>query len=134
MSRVHDALRKAAHEKPESVRPSASRPVLPAVAPDQVASAVASSEANMRPVPAALPQNGLDLERIEDIIAQAPSFPFAPSPDALIVSPLKPKEAPSEEFRTLRTLLNHLQRTQSLHTLVVCSASPGEGKSKSKAA
>ena len=36
---------------------------------------------------------------------------------------------PREEFRTLRTRLNHLQTLQPLHTLVVTSASPAEGKS-----
>jgi len=40
-----------------------------------------------------------------------------------------PREAPAEEFRTLRTRLNHLQTLQPLHTLVVTSASPAEGKS-----
>ncbi len=35
----------------------------------------------------------------------------------------------AEEFRSLRTRLNHLQTTQPLHTLVVTSASPAEGKS-----
>jgi protein-tyrosine kinase len=45
------------------------------------------------------------------------------------MNPARPKEAPSEEFRSLRTRLNHLQSSQPLHTLVVSSASPGEGKS-----
>jgi protein-tyrosine kinase len=49
--------------------------------------------------------------------------------DALLVNPAKPREAPAEEFRTLRTRLNHLQTLQPLHTLVVTSASPAEGKS-----
>jgi protein-tyrosine kinase len=43
--------------------------------------------------------------------------------------PAKPREAPSEEFRTLRTRLNHLQTVQSLRTVVITSASPAEGKS-----
>jgi receptor protein-tyrosine kinase len=37
-------------------------------------------------------------------------------------------ETPSEEFRTLRTRLNHLQTLQPLHTLIVSSSSPAEGK------
>jgi receptor protein-tyrosine kinase len=55
--------------------------------------------------------------------------PFNPLSDALLVNPSKPREAPAEEFRTLRTRLNHLQTSQPLHTLVVTSASPAEGKS-----
>ena len=34
-----------------------------------------------------------------------------------------------EEFRTLRTRLNHMQSLQPIHTVVVTSASPAEGKS-----
>ena len=37
-------------------------------------------------------------------------------------------ETPAEEFRTLRTRLNHLQSLQPLHTIVVTSPSPAEGK------
>lgn len=70
-----------------------------------------------------------DLEHLEDIIARVQVIPFTPAPDALLVNPSKPKDPPSEEFRSLRTRLNHIQRNQPLHTLVVSSASPGEGKS-----
>ncbi len=45
------------------------------------------------------------------------------------MNPAVPREAPAEEFRSLRTRLNHLQTLQPLHTLVVTSASPAEGKS-----
>ena len=37
-------------------------------------------------------------------------------------------DTPAEEFRTLRTRLNHLQTLQPLHTVVVTSPSPAEGK------
>ena len=37
-------------------------------------------------------------------------------------------ETPAEEFRTLRTRLNHMQTLQPLHTIVVTSPSPAEGK------
>src|SRR5260370_1809671 len=42
---------------------------------------------------------------------------------------LNPHEAPIEEFRTLRTRLNHMQSLQPIHTTVVTSPSPAEGKS-----
>src|SRR5256886_16274978 len=38
-------------------------------------------------------------------------------------------ETSSEEFRSLRTKLNYMQTLQSLHTVVITSASPAEGKS-----
>ena len=38
-----------------------------------------------------------------------------------------------EEFRTLRTRLNHLKTLQPIHSIVITSASPAEGKSLSAA-
>ena len=38
-----------------------------------------------------------------------------------------------EEFRTLRTRLNHMKSLQPIHSMVVTSPSPAEGKSLSAA-
>jgi receptor protein-tyrosine kinase len=104
MSRVHDALRRAAlGGTPAPV--SEARPVMrPAVA-----TTVDS------------PFEGL-LDRIQEVV-------WTPSPDSLLIDPARPMNAPTEEFRTLRTRLNHMQSLQPIHTLVVTSASPAEGKS-----
>ncbi len=134
MSRVHDALRKAAQENPPQASPAASRQQRGA----SVAAAV--SGAGLDPY-AGLPEgNGdtliapdterfADLDDIESCIASARRMEFHPISDALLVNPNKPREAPGEEFRTLRTRLNHMQTQQPLHTLVVTSPSPAEGKS-----
>jgi receptor protein-tyrosine kinase len=128
MSRVHDALRKAAQEIPPPV-PASQRQVPAtstgyqtfagldpyAVAPAGVATQVADRT--------------VEVEDIEAAIANARRMEFHPLSDALLVNPNKPREAPAEEFRTLRTRLNHLQTVQPLHTLVVTSPSPAEGKS-----
>jgi receptor protein-tyrosine kinase len=76
-----------------------------------------------------LAEAGNDLETLEQFIQNARQAPYDPIPEALVVNPSKPREAPSEEFRSLRTRLNHLQTLQPLRTLVVTSASPAEGKS-----
>lgn len=128
MSRVHDALRKAAQENPQQDKPASPRQsrvtsgahtfagVDPyAIAPD----GVATQEVD----------RVIDLEDIEACIAAARRMEFHPLSDALLVNPNKPREAPAEEFRTLRTRLNHLQTLQPLHTLVITSPSPAEGKS-----
>jgi protein-tyrosine kinase len=135
MSRVHDALRKAAPENPKASPPASSRPIHAAVSqalaaePDR--GVPPQSENHVSPVysPAVTALAHPDLERLEEFIRQVPVVPFTPAPDALLVDPANPKNAPSEEFRSLRTRLNHLQRSQPLHTLVITSASPGEGKS-----
>ncbi len=130
MSRVHDALRKASQESYEPRRPGraeraasraeALRSEVPSSPPiDLAAPILGESSAFAQP----------EGENLENVIANAREIAFKPLKDALIIDPLQPREAPAEEFRTLRTRLDHLQKVQPLHTLVVTSASPAEGKS-----
>jgi receptor protein-tyrosine kinase len=134
MSRVHDALRKAGQENSAAVKGNVPRPPQappapapmpqPGVQPDEPVAARAS----IAPAaPVSDPYGGL--ENLEACIQGARKIPFNPLSDALLVNPSKPREAPAEEFRSLRTRLNHMQTIQPLHTLVVTSASPAEGKS-----
>jgi protein-tyrosine kinase len=109
MSRVHEALRKSAHEPQEPTRQASA--ILPGARQALIDA----------PEPAAESMGG-PLSEVEEI-------PYTPLPEALLVSLKKPREAPGEEFRSLRTRLNHLQTMQPLRTLVVTSASPAEGKS-----
>src|SRR5579884_1433254 len=107
MSRVHEALRRA--EKAVAPRPAATEHV---DVPDMAASIATVAPDDL---------SGL-LEKIQEI-------PYAPSQEALLIDPTRPHEAPTEEFRSLRTRLNHLQTLQPIHTAVVTSPSPAEGKS-----
>jgi protein-tyrosine kinase len=133
MSRVHDALRKAAqHEKTaEPVRPASTRPVQAAIqaaaTPDSPA--IAAEDISEGGIATAAPAFIGDLNNLEACIQNALVVPYMPAKGALLVSPNNPREAPAEEFRTLRTRLNHIQTLQPLHTLLVTSASPAEGKS-----
>src|SRR5438270_5011398 len=106
MSRVHDALRRA-----EEVSAVTSPPI------DGGRSSVQSAATAVL----THPLEGL-LERIQTVS-------YRPSPDSLLIDPANPHEAPTEEFRTLRTRLNHMQSLQPIHTTVVTSPSPAEGKS-----
>lgn len=85
------------------------------------------------PAPSSEPSSAsvalLEMDDLDEVIRNAVQLPYNPLSDALLVNPAKPREAPSEEFRTLRTRLNHLQTLHPLRTLVVTSASPAEGKS-----
>jgi receptor protein-tyrosine kinase len=60
-------------------------------------------------------------------------IPFRTATDSLLIDVTRPHEAPMEEFRTLRTRLNHMKSLQPIHSLVVTSPSPAEGKSLSAA-
>jgi receptor protein-tyrosine kinase len=70
-----------------------------------------------------------DLDNLDEIIRRVKRIPFEPASGGLLVNPARPREAPAEEFRSLRTRLNHFQRLQPLHTVVITSGSPAEGKS-----
>jgi protein-tyrosine kinase len=114
MSRVHDALRRA--EQSGLLSPPVNRPGSAAAEPRPAATMVADPGPTMA---------GL-LENIQEI-------PFRPAPDSLLIDVSRPHEAPMEEFRALRTRLNHMKNLQPIHTVVVTSPSPAEGKSLSAA-
>jgi protein-tyrosine kinase len=115
MSRVHDALRRAEQS---------GAPATPTVV-DTGASTTATAVAE--------PGSGIvtsaPLSLADGLLARIKEVPFNPSVDSHLIDSTKPHEAPAEEFRTLRTRLNHLQTLQPISTLVVTSPSPAEGKS-----
>lgn len=118
MSRVHDALRRAAqggYTEPHTPRQPLDPPTTSSAA-RAYASAVASKTLEALP--------GLEglLDRVQEVV-------WTPTPDSLLIDPTRPLQAPTEEFRTLRTRLNHMQSLQPIQTVVVTSPSPAEGKS-----
>ena len=64
-----------------------------------------------------------------NFLSRCKVIPYRPAPETHLIDLEKPHEVPGEEFRSLRTRLNHLQSQQDLHSIVVTSASPAEGKS-----
>jgi len=66
---------------------------------------------------------------LRGILEQVQEIPFNPAPEVHLIDASRPHEAPMEEFRTLRTRLNHLQGLQPIHNIVITSPSPAEGKS-----
>ena len=62
------------------------------------------------------------------ILENVPEVAFQPAPESHLLDLQRSHETPAEEFRTLRTRLNHLQTLQPLHTVVISSPSPAEGK------
>jgi receptor protein-tyrosine kinase len=112
MSRVHDALRRA--EQSGLLSPPMARQHH-----DGNGSAVGSM------IETGLNLTGL-LEQIEEV-------PYRAAADSLLIDNSRPHEAPMEEFRTLRTRLNHMKSLQPIHSIVVTSPSPAEGKSLSAA-
>jgi capsular exopolysaccharide synthesis family protein len=114
MSRVHDALRRAEQGglPPEAPLSTGAAGIRPPEIPQMDAGASPTVRANLQPT----------------AIGEAPVVPFHPAPESHLLDIDNSHETPSEEFRTLRTRLNHLQTLQPLHTVVVTSPSPAEGK------
>jgi Mrp family chromosome partitioning ATPase len=67
------------------------------------------------------------------LLEMVQEIPFRTPTDSLLIDAARPHEAPMEEFRTLRTRLNHMKTLQPIHTVVITSPSPAEGKSLSAA-
>jgi protein-tyrosine kinase len=112
MSRVHDALRRA--EQSGALAPPAPR---------------SNGDAH-----AALSPAGFDAgPNLAGLLEQVIEVPFSIATDSLLIDVSRPHEAPMEEFRTLRTRLNHMKSLQPIHSVVVTSPSPAEGKSLSAA-
>jgi len=87
MSRVHDALRRA--EQAGLLSPPVSR---------ANADARAATAGNLDQGP-----------NLAHLLEQVEEIPFRAATDSLLIDVARPHEAPMEEFRTLRTRLNHMK-------------------------
>jgi protein-tyrosine kinase len=123
MSRVHDALRRAEQAIPEHEKPAASpAPPEPVIA--EIISVNGGGQSNGR----LATQPAIRLNLHPGMLAEVPVAPFQPAPESHLLDLNNSHETPAEEFRTLRTRMNHLQTVQPLHTVIISSPSPAEGK------
>jgi len=131
MSRVYDALRKTEGlpDTPDEtdLTGTGGETGSPARGPEQPATiGVASLRGG---------SNGLARTETKELqvdwrnfLSRCRAIPFHPAPEAHLIDVDRPLEVPGEEFRSLRTRLNHMQSLQDLHAVVVTRASPAEGK------
>ncbi len=124
MSRVHDALRRA--EKGSGTQAAAADPV---VKPRSAALGVPPALLGTPPPSGGGAATAVEPDTLHGLLDLVREIPYKPSREALLMDPVHPDEAPAEEFRTLRTRLSHMQRMQPIHTAVITSPSPAEGKS-----
>ena len=109
MSRVHEALRRAEQNAPATQ---------PAARQRGEVQAGAATAAVLDPGP-----------NLAQLLEQVQEVPYRTATDSLLIDATRPHEAPMEEFRTLRTRLNHMKTLQPIHSVVITSPSPAEGKS-----
>ena len=130
MSRVHDALRRAEQ--------GSMLPEEPPLAPE---AEVQAEPPQFSRIPEPPPESRLPeflpvhpgnaparLNIHPGLLGDVALAPFRPAQESHLLDLNNSHETPAEEFRTLRTRLNHLQTLQPLHTVVVTSPSPAEGK------
>src|ERR1039458_8927175 len=122
MSRVHDALRRA---EMGGMMP----PEEPSVDPAEVVNPdLRLPDGGVNGATAAAPAGPLRLNIHPGMLTGVQVVPFSPAPESHLLDLNNSHETPAEEFRTLRTRLNQLRSLQPLHTIVVTSPSPAEGK------
>ena len=135
MSRVHDALRRAEQlldgtfDPPSTEADGHSLVVKDdgglaetGYAPIDVPVPTANTRGPMRPE-----TGGLQIDA-RTFLGRCKTIHFRPAPEAHLINPDEPNDGASEEFRSLRTRLNHMQVQQDLRVIVCTSASPAEGK------
>lgn len=131
MSRVHDALRRAeqlgqqlsaGELNPEVRQTLVERP--PVLSADFPTSGEQDYQHGARSS-AAVQDDDTDWA---NLLSRVQEIPLQIAPEAHLINLERPHEVPGEEFRSLRTRLNHVQGQQNIHSLIVTSASPAEGK------
>jgi protein-tyrosine kinase len=130
MSRVHDALRRAENqgipiEPPAVITTPEPLPRDIAHGPRNGAAGNSSSGTVARALAHGKPHR---TPLHPDMLAEVQVVPFQPAHESHLLDLDNNPETPAEEFRTLRTRLNHLATLQPLHTVIVTSPSPAEGK------
>ncbi len=135
MSRVHDALRRAEQlldapldeglaERDSSFAMDEIMDESEFAEPQSGLNVAAARQTGL--MPSEPKQPGVDWR---SFLSRCSAIPFQPAPETHLIDAQRPHDLPAEEFRSLRTRLNHLQSQQDLHSLVITSASPAEGKS-----
>ncbi len=120
---------KPATHTPSTPEPEEARPVSPRAGAIVMPTAPAVRNGNMQEWYGPASLTVADMLDLHDLLDKIEEVPFTPAPDTHMIDVQRPHEAPTEEFRTLRTRLNHLQSVQPIHSVVVTSPSPAEGKS-----
>ena len=129
MSRIHDALRKAAQERAATSGPDLATPLPETMVttPQRAFAGPDVMAATELPAMPALARQGSDLH-FDYLVTQCTHPKWHMDPNVNVFSNAEPNIRGAEHFRTLRSRLYQLRNNQPLRTLLVTSAIPGEGK------
>jgi capsular exopolysaccharide synthesis family protein len=135
MSRIHEALKRAEQERAsiqtaqkieERVEHIATSSVMETPAPSSVVSAPPILQREIAPqlIADVLPQ----ALQFDEIWANCSRPKWKPNPNLLVFANSNPFHPGTEQFRTLRSRLYRMRDSQPLHSILVSSAIPAEGK------
>jgi protein-tyrosine kinase len=122
MSRIHEALKKAAQER------AVAQPPDTAASPIDSGSLAAPAAADVFTQTAVLPPPRSDYLRFNELRTNCSQPRWNPNPDANVFLSAIPNAHGAEQFRTLRSRLYQLRGNQSLRTILVTSSVAAEGK------
>jgi len=133
MSRIHEALKKAAQERSLQLAKSgdatfaelAAAPTTPVVTEAIPLSGLEVSRVVAAPSPAT---DGLSYLRYEDLISKCATPQWRPDPRLSVFEGGDDKQLGAERFRTLRSRLYQIAGTRPLRRVMVTSSVPAEGK------
>jgi len=129
MSRIHDALRKAAQERAAISGPDSATPPETVVTATVRGSAAGSNVIATAEAPAMPTFARQDNDSpLDHLLKQCMHPKWHMDPNVNVFSNAEPTIRGAEHFRTLRSRLYQLRNNQPLRTILVTSAIPGEGK------
>jgi protein-tyrosine kinase len=130
MSRIHEALKRAEQEraaghngqKGENLveRSTANEVAQTGITPPNILAPALLSRVETETLP--------EVIRVEELWAKCARPQWKPDPDLLVFGNSNPFNPGTEQFRTLRSRLYKIREGQPLHTLLISSAIPAEGK------
>jgi len=133
MSRIHEALKKAEQDRSANLvdRKIVEQP--PLISSRQTAQIAAKTEVVLAPLPPPLtpelkPQADSDALPLNELLTNCAKTSWKLDPNFLVFSSTSDFPTGAEQFRTLRSRLYRIRETKSLHTLLISSSTPSEGK------
>ncbi|HLY60736.1 MAG TPA: CpsD/CapB family tyrosine-protein kinase [Terriglobia bacterium] len=131
MSRIHDALRKAEEERASQPLDSRdTRPVdLPLNGPSTQEDVLSPVLEDADPLVTLEAEKGGDQLTVEILKSKVRKSKWNPNPKTMLFFGEESYALGTEEFRTLRSKLYGLRDMQPLKSILITSASPGDGKS-----
>jgi protein-tyrosine kinase len=127
MSRIHEALKKAAEER-SSRHPSGSAADFVDVATDVKRTTVGMTESTPRTLPEVRKQVDASFLRFEELVKGCANPKWQPDSLTDVFHGVDNKEVGAERFRTLRSRLYQIAETRQLKKVLVTSSIPAEGK------